>query len=97
MSAKCGRRMLGSVFTVLVLCNWPCAAEDTPLPPNNLPCDAFIKKEDGSWFAKSAVHFDVGQDKSVTLESAPIMPKSQTVGGVDVYVLLDAKCGKTAG
>jgi hypothetical protein len=97
MSTNRGRRVLGSVFAALVLGNWPCAAEDSPLPPNNLPCDAFIKKEDGSWFAKRAVHFDVGQDKNVTPESAPIMPKSQTVGGVDLYVLLDAKCGKPAG
>ncbi|SDR64200.1 hypothetical protein SAMN05519103_09513 [Rhizobiales bacterium GAS113] len=95
MTLNFGRRMLA--FAVLLLSARLSAAEDTPLPPNNLPCDAFIKKENGSWFVQRAVRFDVGNDKNVTLESAPIMPKSRTVGGVDLYVLLDAKCGKTAG
>ncbi|MBV8964168.1 MAG: hypothetical protein JOY67_11185 [Hyphomicrobiales bacterium] len=70
-------------------------AEDVPLPPNTLPCDAFTKKSDGTWFATRPVTFDVGNAKNLNLDGGAITPKSQTLGGVDLYVLLDAKCGKT--
>jgi hypothetical protein len=70
-------------------------AQDTPLPPNTLPCDAFTKKSDGTWFATRPVTFDVGNAKNLNLDGGAITPKSQNFGGVDLYVLLDAKCGKT--
>jgi hypothetical protein len=70
-------------------------AEDSPLPPNTLPCDAFTKKSDGTWFATRPVTFDVGNAKNLNLDGGSITPKSQVLGGVDLYVLLDAKCGKT--
>ncbi len=70
-------------------------AEDSPLPPNTLPCDAFTKKSDGTWFATRPVTFDVGNAKNLNLDGGAITPKSQVLGGVDLYVLLDAKCGKT--
>ncbi|MBW0004093.1 MAG: hypothetical protein JO216_11450 [Hyphomicrobiales bacterium] len=70
-------------------------SEDAPLPPNTLPCDAFTKKSDGTWFATRPVTFDVGSAKNLNLDGGAITPKSQVLGGVDLYVLLDAKCGKT--
>ena len=70
-------------------------SEDSPLPPNTLPCDAFTKKSDGTWFATRPVTFDVGNAKNLNLDGGAITPKSQVLGGVDLYVLLDAKCGKT--
>ena len=70
-------------------------AEDAPRPPNTLPCDAFTKKSDGTWFATRPVTFDVGNAKNLNLDGGAITPKSQVLGGVDLYVLLDAKCGKT--
>ncbi|MBV8450493.1 MAG: hypothetical protein JO357_07655 [Hyphomicrobiales bacterium] len=70
-------------------------AEDAPLPPNTVPCDAFTKKSDGTWFATRPVTFDIGNAKNLNLDGGAITPKSQTLGGVDLYVLLDAKCGKT--
>jgi hypothetical protein len=70
-------------------------AEDSPLPPNTIACDAFMKKSDGTWFATRPVTFDVGNAKNLTLDGGAITPKSHSFGGVDLYVLLDAKCGKT--
>jgi hypothetical protein len=70
-------------------------AQDMPLPPNTLPCDAFMKKSDGTWFATRPVTFDIGNVKNFNLDGGAITPKSQNLGGVDLYVLLDAKCGKT--
>jgi hypothetical protein len=72
----------------------PAFAQDTPLPPNTLPCDAFAKKGDGIWVAKRPVSFEVGNAKNLTLDAGEITPKSQSVGGIDLYVLLEAKCGK---
>ena len=62
--------------------------------PNTLPCDAFSRKENGTWLAKKPVTFDVGNAKNVEVKSGEITPKTGNVGGVDLYVLLEAKCGK---
>jgi hypothetical protein len=73
----------------------PCVSQDTPLPPNTLPCDAFAKRAEGIWVAKKPVTFVVGNAKNLTLDAGEITPKSQNLGGIDLYVLLEAKCGKT--
>jgi hypothetical protein len=71
------------------------AADDAPLPPNNLPCDAFVKKNDGMWIAKHSVPADVGNAKNLIISPGEISPMTAMVGGVDLYVLLEAKCGKS--
>jgi hypothetical protein len=38
-------------------------ADDAPLPPNNLPCDPFVRKNDATWIAKHSVPADVGNAK----------------------------------
>jgi hypothetical protein len=70
MTANCSRRVLRPVLAAFLLCAGNSAAEDAPLPPNTVPCDAFIRREDGTWFAKRSVRFDIGNSKGVTLESA---------------------------
>ncbi|MBV9567999.1 MAG: hypothetical protein JO172_07670 [Hyphomicrobiales bacterium] len=88
-------RILAGMVAVCLAWGLSARAEDAPLPPNTLPCDAFTKKSDGTWFATRPVTFDVGSAKNLNLDGGAITPKSQTLGGVDLYVLLDAKCGKT--
>jgi hypothetical protein len=75
----------------------PLLAQDSPIPPNTIPCDAFAKKGEGIWFAKRPVTFDIGNAKNLTLDDGEIKPRSQNLGGIDLYVLLEAKCGKTTG
>jgi hypothetical protein len=70
--------------------------QDTAVPPNTLPCEAFTKKVEGIWFAKRAVTFDVGNAKNLTLDGGEITPRSQNLGGIDLYILLETKCGKTS-
>jgi hypothetical protein len=96
MVSDFSRRILAFGFASLLLGARLSFAQDTTVPPNTLPCDAFIKKEDGSWLAKKRVSFDVGKAKDVTVDQGTIMPKSRDMGGIDLYVLLDAKCGKTS-
>jgi len=71
-------------------------AQDTPVPPNTLPCDAFAKKGDGIWMVKRPVTFDVGNAKDVTVDAGEITPKSASVGGIDLYILLEVKCAKSS-
>jgi len=72
----------------------PALAQDAPVPPNTLPCEAFAKKGEGAWMAKRPVTFDVGNAKNLTLDPGEITPKTHNLGGIDLYVLLEAKCGK---
>jgi hypothetical protein len=90
-----GVQILAGVIAASLARDLAAHAQDSPLPPNTLPCDAFTKKSDGTWFATRPVTFDVGNAKNLNLDGGAITPKSQNFGGVDLYVLLDAKCGKT--
>src|ERR1700733_13835444 len=76
----------------------PAAASNRPqrIPSNTLSCMGFTKNSDGSWSAGHATQpFDVGNDKSITIrDQGPIVADWVDVGGVDLYALLNSKCGK---
>jgi hypothetical protein len=88
-------RRVATLAVALVMVAGQASADDAPLPPNSLPCDAFTKKADGAWVAKRAVSMDVGNAKNLIVDPGEITPKTDVVGGVGLYVLLEAKCGKS--
>jgi hypothetical protein len=71
------------------------SGDDVPLPPNNLSCDAFAKKGNGAWAVKHSISIDVGNAKNLIIEPGEITPKTAILGGVDLYVPLESKCGKS--
>jgi hypothetical protein len=89
-------RLAGMALALSLACASTAWAQDTPVPPNTLPCDAFAKKRDGIWILKRPITFDVGNAKDVTMDGGEITPKSASVGGIDLYVLLEAKCAKSS-
>jgi len=69
------------------------SAQQGQLPPNTLPCGAFTKRADGTWYVRGPVTFDIGTTKGMTLENQAISPGFMRIGGIDLYVLLGRKCG----
>lgn len=67
------------------------------LPPNTLGCEGFKKTSDGTWYAEKSDSFHVGDGKEVTVERKVIGPGSHKIGGIDLYVLLERKCGGARG
>jgi hypothetical protein len=86
------------IATTVLLCalsfvsNCEVVAQQGQLPPNTLPCEAFTKRADGTWFVRGPVTFDVGSAKGMTLENQVIPPGFMRIGGIDLYVLLERKC-----
>jgi hypothetical protein len=63
-------------------------------PPTTLSCDAFIKRQDGTWATRPVMKpFDIGDAKGVTLANIIIAKGLWVIGGVDVWELLNEKCG----
>jgi hypothetical protein len=67
------------------------------LPPNTLACEGFKKTSDGTWYAENPASFHVGEGKQVTVERQVIGPGSHTMGGIDLYLLLERKCAGARG
>jgi hypothetical protein len=73
----------------------PALAQDVTIPPNTLTCDGFTKRPDGNWATASDIKpFDVGQAKHVTLTNIVIPRGLMVIKGVDIWELLNEKCGK---
>jgi hypothetical protein len=67
----------------------------TVIPSNTFSCAGFTKDPDGSWEAGSDTQpFNVGSAENIVIRNqGPIEPGWVTVGGVDLYELIDKKCG----
>jgi hypothetical protein len=64
----------------------------SPLPSNQIPCEAFTKNERGDWYVKGPVTVDLGTAENKTLQNLEIPPKFFTIGGVDLYETIQKKC-----
>ena len=65
------------------------------IPPNTFSCVGFTRDSDGSWEAGSDTQaFNVGNAENIVIRNqGPIEPGWLAVGGVDLYALIDKKCG----
>lgn len=68
--------------------------EGSPLPPDTIPCQAFTKNNRGNWYVKGPVTVDIGSEKGKTLQNLEIPPKFFTIGGVDLYQVIQKKCDR---
>jgi hypothetical protein len=73
----------------------PVPAKLTSIPPNTLSCEGFTKDPDGNWQANSDTQpFNVNDATGILIRNqGPIVAGWVSVGGVDLFRLLDAKCG----
>jgi hypothetical protein len=67
------------------------------LPLDTLSCEGFKKTADGTWYAENPSSFHIGDASKVTVEQQVIGPGSHKVGGIDLYALLERKCGGSRG
>lgn len=70
-------------------------AAKSRIPPSTLSCTGFARDSDGNWEAgDNTKPFDVGSATNYSIrDEGPIRPGWMSIGGVDLYALLNAKCG----
>jgi hypothetical protein len=64
------------------------------IPSNTFSCAGFTKDSEGHWEAGSDTQpFNVGSAENIVIRNqGPIEPGWVTVGGIDLYELIDKKC-----
>lgn len=73
----------------------PASAQNLTIPPNTLSCEGFTKRPDGNWATRPNMKpFDFGPAKGVTLSNIIIPRGLLVIHGVDVWAVLNEKCGK---
>ena len=58
-----------------------------------IPCEAFRKNARGNWYVSGPVTIDIGSAKRRTLQDVEISPKFYTIGGADLYDVVQKECG----
>jgi hypothetical protein len=69
------------------------AKPQSTLPPNTIDCSAFTKMPSGIWHVSAGTTFDLGNIKSINLGDMDIGPHLAKVGNIDLYDVLERKCG----
>jgi hypothetical protein len=71
------------------------ARADKELPPNTIDCVAFKKTPNGNWYVGPQTTFDIGPLKAIRLGNYLIVPHDTNTSfrGVDLYGILERKCG----
>ncbi len=60
---------------------------------NSIRCSAFDKLSDGTWHVKAPTSFRIGKFKKITFTELSIGRDNFTFGEVDLYKVLENKCG----
>jgi len=73
----------------------PASAEEkaSPLPKNTINCAQFKKTGTNRWIEVGVAVFDLGDVRDIHLNDQPVAPGSFKFGGIDVYPVLEKKCG----
>jgi hypothetical protein len=69
------------------------AKSKVSIPENDLSCDGFVRNRDGSWTAGDTKPFSIGNTNQLRVANSRISYRTINVGGIDLAVLLDQKCG----
>ena len=83
--------MLISVISFAI----PAIAQDKELrlPENTIDCNQFKKTGPQEWIEVGTAVFNLGKIKDIHLTDQPVTPGFFKFGGIDVYPVLDQKCG----
>ena len=76
----------------------PAVAQDkvSALPKNTLDCKQFKRTGPKEWIEVGTAVFDLGSIKDITLTDQPVTPGYFKFGGIDLYPVLEGKCGDPA-
>ena len=86
------------VVSTLTAANLTCNAKGATIPVvNTIQCSAFKKMPDGTWYVEGPTTFRIGTFKKTTFTQQSIGPGFFTFGKVDLYKVLEGKCGARSG
>ena len=76
----------------------PAVAQDkvSALPKNTIDCKQFKRTGPKEWIEVGTAVFDLGSIKDITLTDQPVTPGYFKFGGLDLYPVLEGKCGDHA-
>ena len=76
----------------------PAVAQDKvpALPKNTVDCKQFKKTGPKEWIEVGTAVFDLGGIKDINLTDQPVTPGYFKFGGIDLYPVLEGKCGDTS-
>lgn len=76
----------------------PALAQDNAprLPENSIDCNQFKKTGPNEWIEVGTAVFNLGSIKDINLTNQPVTPGYFKFGGIDVYPVLERKCGVSA-
>ncbi len=76
----------------------PAIAQDKApqLPKNSIDCTQFKKTGPKEWIEVGTAVFDLGSIKDISLTNQPVTPGYFKFDGIDVYPVLEQKCGAPA-
>jgi hypothetical protein len=76
----------------------PAIAQDkeTTLPKNTIDCRQFKKTGAQQWMEVGTAVFDLGDTADINLTDQPVTPGYFKFGGIELYPVLEAKCGALA-
>ena len=76
----------------------PAIAQDkeTTLPKNTIDCRQFKKTGAQQWMEVGTAVFDLGDTADINLTDQPVTPGYFKFGGIELYPVLEAKCGAPA-
>ena len=79
---------------VTIIFSASAASAAASFPANTLSCEGFAKRSDGNWAMRPGIRtFDIGDAKGITASNIVIPPGLMVIRGVDIWELLNNKCG----
>jgi hypothetical protein len=86
------------IFISAVGFSMPAVAQDKapPLPKNTVDCKQFKKTGPKEWIEVGTAVFDLGEIQDINLTEQPVTPGYFKFGGIDLYPVLEGKCGVPA-
>jgi tetratricopeptide (TPR) repeat protein len=84
-----------SIFIMVIGFAMAAAAQnkESQLPENTIDCKQFKKSRPQEWVEIGTAVFDLGKITDINLTDQPVKPGSFKFGGLDLYPVLEEKCG----
>jgi hypothetical protein len=87
-----------TIFVLTVGLVLPAYAEEktAKLPKNTIDCSQFTKRGPQEWIENGTAVFNLGSIEDINLTNQPVTPGYYRFDGIDVYNVLEQKCGAAA-
>jgi hypothetical protein len=84
---------LALISGIAAFCN--ISAKAGTVTPNNIDCSEWQKEQDGTWTQhQNGKPVSFGSTTDLHIAGAPVNPGAFRFNGIDLFEVLNAKCGK---